>query len=230
MSNATAQRIITHMNTDHQDTLTRFLEHHHSLPSHLARTATLTSLTPTTLTITTTSPPKQYTIPLTPPLHPSLTDARTRLTEMDTASLAHLHNHTPITLKTYIPPTRKHILILALVALGLFSFTYPAQFHPSHPLYTLIWRHTPNLAATLSKERNARVGLGLMVGIHAAECVLMHFRKLRVLGVETGSWVWWAWMGSTFAEGLGCFERINGFVKGEVAARREGKGKGGKEL
>jgi hypothetical protein len=69
-----------------------------------------------------------------------------------------------------------------------------------------------------------------MLAIHVAEAAWMHATRLRRYNVPLLSRVWWAWMLSTFVEGVGAFQRLDALVREEEEeAERKKRTHGEKE-
>lgn len=217
---AIKNRIITHMNTSHQDSLTRYLRHTHHLSSFTARNATLHSLTLSSLTISLSPSPnaKKYIIPILPPLE-SLTSARTRLADMDAAACAAL-GLSSITLKKYIPPRGLHLAISILVVLELLIFALLSFLPPStvHTLFSYIPYAYGEQMAGFAYAVRPWV-LGLLFIIHPLEAWYMDRTRLQRYNVPRFGKLWWKWMGSTVVEGFGAFMRVDGWVREEEERR-----------
>jgi putative heme iron utilization protein len=78
---AMKERIIKHMNNDHADSLSLYLQHYNKLSASSARGARMTDISLSAMTFQTTDG-KTHTIPLNPPMT-SFADARTRSVDMD---------------------------------------------------------------------------------------------------------------------------------------------------
>ncbi|KAF2873226.1 hypothetical protein BDV95DRAFT_593585 [Massariosphaeria phaeospora] len=219
---AARERIIKHMNADHQHSLRRYLETsvHPAPPSRALPSARMTSISPTSMTLgyTTSNTPKTHTIAFSPPLA-SLSQARERLVQLDADALRTLHRD-PVTITTFIPPTAHaghlfnfSVCLTTYLVFGLF----PGVFAPG----SVVWGVAPRFAAWCAGWRWLLVGI--MAAIHAVETVLM-VRLLAKHGVKRGNggWVWWAWVATSFVEGATSFWRIEGWVK---ERRREKEGK-----
>ena len=169
-------------------------------------------------------------VPFTPPLK-SLADSRPRLIAMHNECLAGL-GMSDVVLDTWTPPTKPLHLFFFVSCLLIFTcFPRRANFLPDsasggggivYGIYS-VGGLVPGLAGLCYVIQPWF--LPMMVGIHGTESVVMARGRLRKYNVRAGSGVWWAWMVDTFVEGFGCFERIDGIVKG----KEEGGRGGGKE-
>ncbi len=55
----------------------------------------------------------------------------------------------------------------------------------------------------------APLALTIMLCIHGWEAVIMARTRMRRYEVEMFSWLWWAWVGDAFVEGIGAFVRVD---------------------
>ncbi|KAI4281586.1 MAG: hypothetical protein L6R35_005614, partial [Caloplaca aegaea] len=99
---AAKERIIKHMNSDHQDSLVRYLEHYCHLSSFSARNAKLNNATLNSLSIST-GRGKLHLVPIQPAMA-AWSEVRTRLAELDTQAVQGL-GRSNITVKKYTRPT-----------------------------------------------------------------------------------------------------------------------------
>lgn len=238
---APEERIIKHMNADHQDSLRRYLEHYHALSSFSARNAHLTDISFTTLTLSTSTitpsqpPPASasgaskkyeigsstYHIPLDPPLK-SWAEARERLVSMDKLCVEKL-NRSSITLNTYIFPRGFHLFLGILTICTLITFSSSTHLQP-HKYSTLfgplpIW--IPGWFSFLTVMQQPV--LWFMIVVHGGESVWMARTRLRKHSVPVASGLWWKWVLGTFFEGFGNFERIDVWVEEQIAKRARQK-------
>ena len=121
---AMKQRIITHMNTDHQDSLIRYLEHFHCVSSFSARNAHLEDITFSSLTIK--SSGRNYTIPIKPPMT-AWSEARPRVVAMDAEAVEALARSN-ITVKKYVKPYGFMLVVYIACLLTFIGFSRRANF------------------------------------------------------------------------------------------------------
>jgi len=216
---AAKTRIITHMNTDHQDSLIRYLQHFAHLSPISARNAHLADFTFSSLTILS-SKEQAHTIPITPSMT-SWADARPRVVAMGQEAVAALKKSS-ITVKRYKPPRSYMTAIMAASALTFILFSRRANFLPGSLLYNLLLlNHMPNFANFCWKIQP--LVIYPMLVLHSAEAAHMQRSRLEKHTVRIFGWVWWAWMGSAFVEGFTSFWRFD-----EVVGEEEGKKKAAK--
>ncbi|KAL8835645.1 MAG: hypothetical protein Q9176_006766 [Flavoplaca citrina] len=215
-------RIITHMNTSHQDSLIRYLRSTHHLSSFRARHAHLQSLSLSSLTISL-SPPssssKTYLIPIDPPLT-SFAEARTRLAEMDATACTAL-DVSPITLKRYIPPRGIHLILFIYLLLVLLIFPRRANFQPPSNIHHYLSQVPYGARFARFCWKAQPWVMGLLLGIHSVEVWWMEKTRLRRYNVPRGGRLWWLWVASTSVEGYGAFQRLDGEVKWEGEKREK---------
>ncbi|KAL8906187.1 MAG: hypothetical protein Q9171_006370 [Xanthocarpia ochracea] len=213
---AAEDRIITHMNANHQDSLIRYLRHTHRLSSFRARNAHLTSVSYSSLTISTsptsTPNPHTYLIPFDPPMT-SYTEARTRLASLDAAATSAL-NVSPLTLKKYIRPRGFQAAIFILVIIFFLLFPRRANFLPGAYVYDLVssnWRYGESVMWFCFIIQP--VYITLVLSIHIVEMIYMERSRLRKYNVPRFGGLWWAWIASTFVEGWGAFVRVDKLMR-----------------
>lgn len=225
-------RAIKHMNADHHDSLVRYLEHFHSLPSHTARHARLTHITLYSLTLTTSTsalpilespgkPSNSYIIPLDPPLK-SFSEIRERLVALDAQCIGAL-KRSPITVKAYPMPkglqaTVLSVCIATFLVLGRRATLAPPPAVNNTPLFGAMAQRYPAAFAWLYKIQPQV--LYPMIAVHLTEAVWMDRSRLSRHSVARGSGVWWMWIVGTFLGGFPHFSRIDAMVE-EEKARKE---------
>ncbi|KAL2419600.1 hypothetical protein ABEF95_006432 [Exophiala dermatitidis] len=231
---AIKSRIITHMNADHALSLRLYLSRYSHVPLPATKTAQMQDITLDHIIITLgpSSPASgRYRIPLDPHMK-SLLEARERLVAMHNDCLAAL-DLSDVVVDRWVKPDRVWQWGLSLLCLVIFStFPFRERLHPgSGSVVYSIWSlggTVPSLAR-LCYILQPYV-LGGMVVVHVGEAVWFANKRLRRHWVETGSWVWWAWVADCLLEGVGClsrFERVVGngdkSKKGGAGGKEDGK-------
>lgn len=212
------QRIIAHMNKDHQDSLVRYLEHFCHLSSFSARHARLSDITFDHLVIST-YPGSAHIVPI----HPSMTswsEARHRVVAMDAEAVAGL-NRSNITVKKYVKPSGPVILFACFTLTVLGVFSRRENFQPGSLVYDGILVYAPGFARFCLQVRP--LVLFMIISIHSAEALYFHTSKLRKHTVPTFSAPWWKWMVSALVEGFPAFIRFNRIVEEEERRRANAK-------
>ena len=213
---ATKQRIITHMNNDHQDSLIRYLQYYAQLSSFSARNAHLVDISFDSLTILS-SDRTPHAIPIKPAMT-SWSEARPRVVAMDGEAVAGL-GASDITVKKYKPPRGFMTVVFVVCLLTQICFCRRANFEPGSVLYDTLLRHIPSFAS-FCRTVQPLLFWPLYL-IHAGETVRMVTSRLEKHTVRMFSRVWWMWVLSCFVEGLGSFKRFDECVK-EEKSRKEG--------
>ena len=204
------QRIITHMNADHQDSLIRYLEYYAGLSSFSARNAQLTDITLDSLTISY-SHEQSHRIPIKPPMT-AWSEARPRLVEMDIEATERL-GRSAVTVKGYKRPYGWMTVIMVVCAMTYLAFSRRANFAPGSVLYWAVLRYMPNFAAFCWSVQPSVIVP--MCAIHAGEVWYLENTRLRKHTVRMFSGVWWKWVVSCFVEGFGAFVRLDEIVREE---------------
>ncbi|KAI4177431.1 MAG: hypothetical protein LQ343_000412 [Gyalolechia ehrenbergii] len=125
---AAKERIIKHMNADHQDSLVRYLEYFCHLSSSSARNAKLESVTQDSLSIST-STGKTHVVPIQPAMT-TWSEARTRFAEIDAQAVAGLGRWS-ITVKRYERP--RGFLAVVFVTCCLTYLVFPKSMDGTKP-------------------------------------------------------------------------------------------------
>jgi len=204
---AAKQRVIPHMNADHQDSIVRYLEHLLNVSSFAARNARIEDMTLNSVTVRSNS--KRYVIPLEPPMD-SWRDARERLVRMDKDAIQAL-GRSDITVKEYRRPRGFHAVVFVACALTFAAFCRMSNFLPGSYLYEVVLKHFPGFASFCAKIQP--ILFYTMFAVHAGEAITMAKTRLRKHSVPVASRLWWTWVLSTLIEGVGAFQRFDAIVK-----------------
>jgi len=216
---AAKERIIKHLNADHQRSLSYYLQHYANVSARTARAPTITDISFSAMTLRTTDG-KTHSIPFNPPMK-SWSEARTRTVEMDREARAAL-DISDIRITEYEPPA--DVLQMAILGICLFTFTMFAtrkEIVPGTWFYdnVLPWYPGgPEWFLWIVKNITFPV-----VAIHVGEAWYLEKSRLRKHGVEKGSALWWKWISSCFIEGRGTFRRIDRTVKSKRAEADKAK-------
>ena len=207
------ERIIKHMNDDHQDSLVRFLKHFNKIPSATANTAQLTDITFEHMIVSYTG--RRNILFFDPPLQ-HWREARTRVVKMDEEARAGL-GQSDIAVTRYIPPKGfgATSFIVCLVTFSVFSTR--SNFMFGSLLYESLLRHVPSFNHFCWNVQP--YVLALMVAIHSSEVVWMASTRLYKHHVPFLSPLWFLWVASTFIEGAPAFFRIDALIRGEKAEK-----------
>lgn len=206
--------IIKHMNADHEDSLSLFLQAYCSITSSETKSAALENITLTNLIIT--AQGTRYSVPIEPPMK-DYSEARTRMVAMHKESLKRL-GRSDITLTEYRAPRGFPAVIFALCL-----FTYASCFQRSNLLpgsfvYEYFgYKFVPDFAHFVYTIHPWF--FPLVLGIHVFETILLIVTQLRPLGVPVFSGLWCKLVGSCFIEGFDTFQRIKKLVEEERAKK-----------
>ena len=212
-------RIVKHMNTDHGDSLSRYLEFYNRLPKKMTAEARIEELRSEYMIIESRS--SRNLIPIDPPLAEDWSDARTRFTQMDRAALTGL-GRSDLVITRYVPPTGFHLVVFLACVATYVAFCRRANFSPdSFFVYRLLGlHHLPWLARFCYSIQPLL--FPFMIVLHIAEATWLHVVRLSPFGVETGSRLWFTWILSIAVEGVGAKIRFDRLV--EQQRRRRGDG------
>ncbi|KAL9067580.1 MAG: hypothetical protein Q9161_006769 [Pseudevernia consocians] len=213
---AAKQRIITHMNNDHQDSLIRYLQYYAQLSSFSARNAHLADISFNNLTILS-SNGTPHAIPVKPAMT-SWSEARPRVVAMDAEAVAGL-GASNITVRKYKPPRGFMTAVFVACALTYISFCRRANFEPGSIFYDTLLKKAPSFANFCRIIQPLL--FWFMIVFHGGEAVWMAKGRLEKHTVRMFSRVWWMWVLSCYVEGIGSYVRFDECVR-EEQARKEG--------
>lgn len=215
---AAKQRIIQHMNKDHQDSLVRYIEHFCHISSYYARNARLEDITFSSMAVSS-SRNSRHVIKINPPLE-SWSEARPRVVAMDMEAIEGL-NRSRITVKKYTRPKGLWIVTPIAVACTLAAFCLRSNFQPGSYLYDNLLTSVPSFARFCYIIQPLL--MPLVVAIHSAEAANMAATRLEKHSVPMLSLLWWKWIVNCFFEGVGTFVRFDAIVKDEEELRAKAK-------
>jgi hypothetical protein len=216
---AAKDRIIKHLNADHQKSLSYYLQHYKELSARAASKPLARDITFEALTIESVDG-KSHTIPFNPPMK-SWSEARMRTVEMDREARAAL-DISPISITAYEPPkSPAHLTVFGLcvftfvvfvirnrIVEGTWFYDNVLPWYPGGPKWFL-W-----IAKVIALP---------VLGIHLGEAYWLDRSRLRKHGVERGTALWYKWIASCFIEGMGCFQRIDATVKRKTLEAEKAK-------
>ncbi|KAH8687573.1 hypothetical protein BGZ60DRAFT_362664 [Tricladium varicosporioides] len=205
---AMKQRIIKHMNADHQESLVHYLQHFSKLSAKQARSPILTDISLESMTIKTVDGTTQK-LPFRPPMK-SFAEARTRTVDMDREAREGLNISNIKITEFYPPKTFVHRLVVGLCALAFTVFLTRDKLMEGSWIYENVLPWFPGGPKTF--HWLARVIALPTLVLHLLECVLLDRTRLQKYGVARGSTLWWKYMAMCFLEGFGNFQRIDAAV------------------
>ena len=215
---AAKQRIIQHMNKDHQDSLMRYLEHFCHVSSFSARNAHLHDISFSSMTVIT-SNGSRYNVPFDPPLT-SWSEARERVVAMDMEALNGL-KRSKITVKEYKMAEGPWITIPIAVVSTFAAFSMRSNFEPGTLFYDVLLKSVPNFAKFCYTIQPYL--MAVMISIHTAEATHIASSRLEKHSIPAFSVLWWKWVVGTFIEGFGSFIRFDKMVKEEEERKAQAK-------
>lgn len=199
--------IIDHMNADHQESLSLYLQAYCSVSASTASTAQLQELTLSDLLIST-ADGTRYTVPFTPPMK-SLSEARPRVVALHHEALSRLGLSDVKVTEYRLPLGRDGVSLLASLALYAF-FSTRAHLEPGATGFV------PDLLSEGVRRVCYNVQPFVNPGIfitHFFEALAFSQLRLKVHRVPLFSGVWWAWMGTTLLEGVFSWRRFADVVQ-----------------
>ncbi|KAI5801302.1 hypothetical protein EDC01DRAFT_647512 [Geopyxis carbonaria] len=205
---AAQQRIINHMNAQHQPDLSAYLQHYARLPPALSRTAHLKAISLSRLTISITNGPavSEIHIPIDPPLR-EYSEARERLAAMSVDAKRGLG------VVTEWSWNMEGVLVAFGVVAGLVTFAAPEYWlGEGGAVKRYVFMDGCDALVDVLREWGYWIWAAI-VACHIIEAVVMHRSRLSRRGVEMGSRLWWAWIVSTLFEGFPAIKRFDRHVK-----------------
>lgn len=137
----------------------------------------------------------------------SYREARERVVEMDKECLVGL-GRSDITVIEYIPPHGFYLALFMTVSATLIAFSTRSIFEEGGYVSALV----PGAFLRFCWIIQPFVFYPMLV-IHGAEAYHMARGRLTKHSVNVRSRIWWQWLGSTFIEGVGSFDRQVGSMK-----------------
>lgn len=211
---AIKQRVIGHMNKDHQDSVIRYAEYYGKASRFASRNAMLKDISLEKLTVA--AGGQTLVIPLDPPMS-NLSEARVKLVDMDKQSVAGL-NRSPVTLKEYRAPKGFPIVVFVACLGTYILLSSKANLLPGSLMYDNILGYLPRFAEFVYNVRDYVIWP--MLAIHITEAYLMS-GTLRKHSVPLFSRLWCLWMASCFIEGFDSFKRIWAYEKEKLAKQAQ---------
>lgn len=200
--------IIKHMNADHQDSLTLFLQAYCGITSTQAKNSQLEEISTSNLIIT--AQGTRYSVPIEPAMK-DYSEARGRMVAMHKESLKRL-GRSEITLTEYRAPRGIEAVIFVLCLLFYVTCFQRSNLQPGSDLYEYLGLQRvpwfPRIVCILHPY---------VVAIHIVETIALAVTQLKPLNVPALSGLWWKWVASCFVEGYGSFKRIRQIVKEQKA-------------
>ncbi|KAG8627133.1 hypothetical protein KVT40_004616 [Elsinoe batatas] len=211
---AAKQRIISHMNADHHDSVVRYLEHYHKQSSWSAYSARITDVTLSDITFQ--SDAGRFSTPLNPPMT-SFREARERLVAMDKECVQAL-GRSDITIRDFETPYGWYLYLFIIVSATFVAFSRRANFAPNSLAAAIM----PDVLRRFNYAIQPYLLFGLFA-IHGTEAYVMANGRLKKHNVNMRTKTFWLWVGDAFIEGFGSFHRFDKIVKEKQAAKAQQK-------
>ncbi|KAK5175071.1 uncharacterized protein LTR77_000208 [Saxophila tyrrhenica] len=201
---AARNRITTHMNADHHDSIIRYLQHYAHLPLWTASNSKMTDVDLSSMTFT--AGGKIHRIPFTPPLK-SYRETRERVVEMDQECLAAL-GRSDVTVTEFVPPRGMDLVVFVVVAATLVAYGQRWWFEQGGVVEKVLGAGFAKFSWTIQPWLICG-----MVVIHGSELAYFVPNYLAKHSVNPRTAVWWQWAGTTFVEGVFSFWRFQELVE-----------------
>ncbi|RDL40152.1 uncharacterized protein BP5553_00131 [Venustampulla echinocandica] len=215
---AAKERIIKHMNADHQVSLSYYLQHFKKLSASEARSPLLEDVSFESMTVRA-SNGKTHSIPFNPPMK-TWADARGRTVDMDREARDALDISDVRVTEYHRPRSPFHVFVFTACLFTMVIFMTRSKIVPGTWFYDKVLPWFPGGPEWFVWIVDM-IGIPVL-GIHLTEVFLLDRTRLRKYGVERGSSLWWKWMASCFIEGFGCFQRIDAMVRRTKKAIEKG--------
>ncbi|KAG9887851.1 hypothetical protein KCV05_g11370, partial [Aureobasidium melanogenum] len=211
---AAKARVISHMNADHHDSVIRYLENYHHLPSYQAYNGKISDVSLEYIAFECAG--MKYRTPLDPPMS-SFREARERLVQMDKECIEAL-DRSDITIKEFIAPTGLYLVLFVIVSTTLVAFRTRTNFESGSFISAMVPKSFARFCWTIQPF----IWYG-MLAIHGAETWYMARGRLRKHNINIRSRVWWLWTATTFIEGVGAYNRFDNMVHKKRAEKDKQK-------
>lgn len=132
----------------------------------------------------------------------SFREARERLVQMDKDCLQAL-GRSDITIKEFVAPTGPYLVGFVVVLTTFLAFSFRGNFEAGSIISAVLPTRFARFCWTIQP-----FVLYPMLVIHSVESWHMARGRLRKHNVNVRDRVWWLWMGTTFIEGVGSYNRL----------------------
>lgn len=220
------QRIVSHMNSDHRDSLSMFLVIYNKVPYTQAQTAQIEEIRLSGMTISTADYPDRakssrtnFFVPFEPALN-GYEEARHKVVEMHKHCLKTL-GQSDITIQEYRRPRGFSAFMFTVCLVTFIAFSRRSNFQPGSELYSRLLQYVPDFATFCYKIQP--LVIGGMVIIHSIEAIHMSIYRLRPHNVAIGSRLWFLWVLNDFVEGFTALQRFDALVEEKRALKAQHK-------
>ncbi|KAJ6286388.1 hypothetical protein J3E71DRAFT_262962 [Bipolaris maydis] len=216
---ATRQRIVKHMNTEHRDSIRRYVEAYASRSMFQSRSAKMIDIHLDKMVFS--CGDQHALIRLDPPMT-TLSESRERMAKMDKDALETL-GRSDISITRFVPAYTRpaHLWNFTQCLLAYLLLPRAANWQPGSPIYDYALFMVPSFANFVA--RYGWLIFMMMLPIHSIEAVIMVMR-LAKHGCTFLDGVWWKWVGTCFVEGITSFWRLDALIE-ERKREKEKKAK-----
>lgn len=217
-SQARQKRIINHVNKDHKEALSHYLQHFAKVPAAAAFPPT--------------SPPEllevdldqmlvragdgqQHIIPFTPPLS-AWDEMRSRFVEMDATARDALYD---VVVTEYAPPRGAGAAVLGAILFYFSCYVGLPWIVPGSAPGQLVEAVFPGGIASF--RWIVKAIFWPVILIHSTEAILFDRTRAAKHGIPRWSKLWWLWEVNCWFEGFTCWKRIDAIVEEKRAAKAQ---------
>jgi hypothetical protein len=211
--NAAKSRIISHLNADHQATLSLYLRHYNGLSAYAARDVVMTDISFNEMTFKT-KDGKTRTVSFSPPMQ-AWSEARMRTVEMDKQARTGLGLSSIKITEYELPQGAFQWAVIGSILFASVVYVYRKDIVRGTFIYDVLLPWFPGghrAFFTIVKWLPHGV-----IGIHLLEAIWLDLGWLQKHDVTRGSVLWWKWFLSAVGEGGGSIARVNAQVKRKEA-------------
>ncbi|USW48052.1 Putative hem oxygenase HugZ-like superfamily [Septoria linicola] len=203
---AAKNRIVSHMNNDHHDSIVRYLQHYGGTPSWKAWDGKITDVSLNELTLS--CHENIVKIPFQPPMA-SYREARERVVDLDKTCRKAL-GHSDVTVKHFLAPSGLYTIPFLVIIATMVGYSQRSWFAQGATVERVLGSSFARFSWTIQPY----LALGLLI-IHGGECLFFAHTKLPRHSVNIRSSIYWLWTMSTFVEGQFAYKRFDDYVRGQ---------------
>jgi hypothetical protein len=218
------QRIIDHVNQDHKESLSLYLQHRAQIPAAIASASPHLSEVSLERMLIHSSDGHQHVVRFEPSLA-SWSEIRPRLVAMDGEAREALGLASGgldgVVVSEYVAPRGIEAFVLSSVVFYFACYAGLPLVVPG----SLPWRALEAVfpGGPTTFRSIVRAIFWGVVSIHSAEAILFDRTRLAPYGVPRGSRLWWMWVCTCWVEGFTCWKRIDRLIASKKARKEEKK-------
>lgn len=218
VTHARQQRVLNHVNKDHKEALSHYLQHFAKVPAIAASTPAsppaLLEVDLSQMTIRS-ADGQQHVVPFTPPLS-SWDEMRSRFVEMDATARDALYD---VTVTEYAPPDGPGAVVLGAILFFFSCYAGLPWIVPGSAPGRVLEAVFPG--GLVGFRYIVKAIFWPVVAIHSAEAIAFDRTRMVRHGVPRWSGLWWAWEVNCWFEGFTCWKRIDAMVAKKRAAKEQ---------